>query len=396
MKPENVFLQRTEDGEEIVKIVDFGIAQLRTNDEVAASEPKRRRLTKTGMIFGTPEYMAPEQAGGRRADHRADVYAVGVILYEMFTGAVPFTGDSFVAVLTRTLQDPPPPMHEVAPDIAISGELQAAILCALGKTPEERPASMGELAHALLATPEGTRLKGTLAGTDVFARQSQMPQTTPQFVPQPEAPMGPAPPDRATGGTMLTSPGAGAVTLGARTASTQLVSAHTAAPRSTGSLGLVVSALVVLLLVAGGTGAWWVLRGAATAAAPEVPSAAPPASPRPSVAPPPSATAAPSAEVSAITTVTIRVETQPAGALVLKDGFQVCDDTPCSVTAAPNETLELEATKGPLRGKQKVLAQRDQTVQITLAAPVIRPKAPAANRLCEVEVDGLKILRPCN
>ncbi|HEV8247933.1 MAG TPA: serine/threonine-protein kinase, partial [Polyangiaceae bacterium] len=61
MKPENVFLQRTGDGEEIVKIVDFGIAQLRTNEEAAAGA-KQRRLTRTGMIFGTPEYMAPEQA----------------------------------------------------------------------------------------------------------------------------------------------------------------------------------------------------------------------------------------------------------------------------------------------------------------------------------------------
>ncbi|HMJ15050.1 MAG TPA: serine/threonine-protein kinase, partial [Polyangiaceae bacterium] len=60
LKPENVFIQRTGDGEEIVKIVDFGIAQLRSPEEAAQTEPKRRRLTRTGMIFGTPEYMAPE------------------------------------------------------------------------------------------------------------------------------------------------------------------------------------------------------------------------------------------------------------------------------------------------------------------------------------------------
>src|SRR5690606_17232828 len=100
MKPDNVFLQRTGDGEEIVKIVDFGIAQLRlTNEEEAKSAPRRRRLTKTGMIFGTPEYMAPEQAAGKKADQRVDVYAVGIILFEMLTGAVPFTSDSFMAVL---------------------------------------------------------------------------------------------------------------------------------------------------------------------------------------------------------------------------------------------------------------------------------------------------------
>src|SRR5262245_13931760 len=72
MKPENVFLQHTGDGEEIVKIVDFGIAQLRTNEEAAAASTKRR-LTRTGMIFGTPEYMAPEQAAGKKTDLRSDV-----------------------------------------------------------------------------------------------------------------------------------------------------------------------------------------------------------------------------------------------------------------------------------------------------------------------------------
>src|SRR5262245_3857539 len=79
LKPENVFLQRTSDGEEVVKIVDFGIAQLRDNEQ-AERESKQRRLTRTGMVFGTPEYMAPEQAEGQHADQRADVYALGVML----------------------------------------------------------------------------------------------------------------------------------------------------------------------------------------------------------------------------------------------------------------------------------------------------------------------------
>jgi hypothetical protein len=157
---------------------------------------------------------------------------------------------------------------------------------------------------------------------------------------------------------------------------------------------MVAGALGLWVLVSGGAGAWWLLRRTATAAAPEVASETPPPV-EPSVAPPPSATAPPSADVSAITTIAILVETEPAGALVLKDGFQVCDDTPCTVSATPNETLELVATKGRLTGKQKVLAQRDQTVQIKLAAPVVRRPPGGAQRLCEVEVDGLKILRPC-
>jgi hypothetical protein len=76
----------------------------------------------------------------------------------------------------------------------------------------------------------------------------------------------------------------------------------------------------------------------------------------------------------------------------MKNGFQVCDATPCEVTASVNETLELSGEKGPLKGKAKVLAQKDQRVTIKLAAVVAKPTGP---RMCEVEMDGLKILRPC-
>jgi hypothetical protein len=77
---------------------------------------------------------------------------------------------------------------------------------------------------------------------------------------------------------------------------------------------------------------------------------------------------------------------------LMKNGFQVCDATPCEVTASVNETLELAGEKGKLMGKAKVLAQKDQRVTIKLTAPVA---APPRARMCEVEIDGLKILRPC-
>src|SRR5512142_398291 len=162
MKPENVFLHRTQEGDEIVKIVDFGIAQLRGRDDQKQEPATRRRLTRTGVIFGTPEYMSPEQAAGRNADLRVDVYAVGVILYEMFTGAVPFTGDSFMAVLSAHLTQPIPPMRSWAPDLDISQELEAAVMKALAKNPDERYQSMSEFAQDLQQSPEG-RLAAPLA-----------------------------------------------------------------------------------------------------------------------------------------------------------------------------------------------------------------------------------------
>jgi len=97
--------------------------------------------------------------------------------------------------------------------------------------------------------------------------------------------------------------------------------------------------------------------------------------------------------------VHLSVVTEPAGATLQKDGFQVCDQTPCDVLAAPNETLELTAAKGTLKGSAKVLAQRDQRVSIRLggAAPRAAP-LPAASKMkpqCEVMVGDLKILRDC-
>jgi serine/threonine protein kinase len=159
MKPDNVFLVRTHDGEEQVKIVDFGIALLRTPDEEAKSQPQRRRLTKTGMIFGTPEYMAPEQAAGKKADERVDVYALGIILFEMFTGAVPFSGDSFMAVLAAHLNDPVPSMLHYRPDLDLSEEMHEVVAKALAKNPNERFASMLEFAKAIASTPEGQALQ---------------------------------------------------------------------------------------------------------------------------------------------------------------------------------------------------------------------------------------------
>ena len=138
LKPENVFLQVTADGEETVKIVDFGIAQLRSTEEAAATETSRRRLTRTGMIFGTPEYMSPEQAAGKQADLRVDIYATGIILFEMLTGAVPFTGDTFFAVLNSHMTAPLPPMRALNPDVVVSPELEAIISKALAKNPDER------------------------------------------------------------------------------------------------------------------------------------------------------------------------------------------------------------------------------------------------------------------
>jgi serine/threonine-protein kinase len=181
MKPENVFLCR-HGKTETVKIVDFGIAKLRAIGEGLEGGPKARRLTRAGAIFGTPEYMAPEQVEGTDVDARADVYAVGVMLYELLTGRVPFSGTSPVHTLTLVVRDPVPKFHDVDPTHDVSAMLEAVVMQALEKSPGARFASMDELAAALRSTPEAMELP--------------VPQVAPRLL-LPEVPLPPpAPPPR--------------------------------------------------------------------------------------------------------------------------------------------------------------------------------------------------------
>ena len=139
LKPENiVLLDAPEGSEEDVRIVDFGAAML----------AGATRLTKAGIVFGTPHYMSPEQAAGNPVDHRADIYSLGVIMYEMFTGKVPFEGDTYMGVLTQHLYVRPVPPSKVMPAASL-GALEAVILKALEKRAEERHQSMDELEEAV-------------------------------------------------------------------------------------------------------------------------------------------------------------------------------------------------------------------------------------------------------
>jgi serine/threonine protein kinase len=146
LKPENVFLIDRDGRHDFVKIVDFGIAKVTPPSGQAAGP----RLTRAGAVFGTPEYMAPEQAAGRTdTDGRADIYALGVIFYEMICGKVPHRGDSMVRTLAMQMLEPAEPPSKERPDLAIDDELEAVIMRALAKKREQRFQTMGELLEAL-------------------------------------------------------------------------------------------------------------------------------------------------------------------------------------------------------------------------------------------------------
>ncbi len=152
LKPENIFLIQADDGREVVKIVDFGIAQMKDMTGQGG-----KKLTQTGMIFGTPEYMSPEQAKGAAVDHRVDVYAVGVILYEMAAGRTPFIGDTFMGVLTQHLYEPAPAIFSLNPNAHITPEYESVIAKALAKDPDQRYQSMQELGDDLIRIRDGSR-----------------------------------------------------------------------------------------------------------------------------------------------------------------------------------------------------------------------------------------------
>jgi eukaryotic-like serine/threonine-protein kinase len=144
MKPENVYLIAREGRADFVKVLDFGIAKV-----VSADENDGPRLTQTGMIFGTPEYMSPEQAQGHPPDHRLDVYAVGCIMYQMLTGSVPFTADSFMGILTKHLIEAPVPPRQRRPELEIPADVEAICLRALEKDREKRWPDMDAFYRAL-------------------------------------------------------------------------------------------------------------------------------------------------------------------------------------------------------------------------------------------------------
>ncbi len=120
-----------------LKIIDFGLA----------SCAHQEGMTATGLILGTPEYMAPEQVAGKKVDERADIYSFGIILYEIFTGKVPFSGDSAIAVGFQQLREEPLRPSEINP--RISARLENVILKALRKSPDERYNSISEIREEL-------------------------------------------------------------------------------------------------------------------------------------------------------------------------------------------------------------------------------------------------------
>ena len=147
MKPDNVYLIRRGQETDFVKVLDFGIAK------VGGTSSK---LTKAGQVFGTPHYMSPEQCAGALVDPRTDVYATGVMLFEMLSGRVPFDADNLMGILTKHMYESPPSLRDLPTGGAVSVELEAVVARCLAKKADDRYGSMEELRSELDRLLQGT------------------------------------------------------------------------------------------------------------------------------------------------------------------------------------------------------------------------------------------------
>ena len=320
IKPENIFLIRRDGVDDFVKIVDFGIAKM---SDIETDGAPGRKLTKTGMIFGTPEYMSPEQAAGQELDHRVDVYALGIILYECLAGRVPFEGDTFMAVLTQHLFAELPPIVELNPNAEVSRELELVIRKALAKDPDDRYRDTEELAEAVTCALDGRLSRATV-------------KTPPSaFGPPSLSHLAPVP----------------------RRKTPRWVWATTAS-----------AVVAVLAWVALGPNSGQRSEADASEVSAEVsPPIEPVEAPEPLLA-----------DVEpALAFVNVHVATDPAGArIMLGDGSEACAAAPCTLAAERGSTLVIRAKLGKRRGRTAITPTQEETVLIELQAPKKSPPKP--------------------
>src|SRR5580692_1669314 len=157
LKPANIFLVEHGDETDFVKVLDFGLVKNVSGDG------KGEDLTQAGLFMGSPKYMAPEQIRGDRVDARTDIYALGIIMYEMITGKVPFDRPNSVNILMAHVNEEAPAMRQMNPNITLSPAFEETVMRCMAKDPDQRFRSMDEVLAALKRVGGGT-LTATVSG----------------------------------------------------------------------------------------------------------------------------------------------------------------------------------------------------------------------------------------
>jgi len=332
LKPDNIFLVERPNRPDFVKLLDFGVAKLGDPDGNAIQVG----TTAAGTIVGTPEYMSPEQASGQGVDWRTDIYALGVILYEMITGTVPFRARFFGEMVVKHLTIEPRPPSTLALPHAIPPALEELVLGLLRKNPDDRPQSMAAIAQRLRDISE------ELA-------EPPEPRITPRAITQRPEPRARSSPSHERAAF-------------AATESFESLTPLPAPPRRR-RLRLAFGAAALLAV---GCAAWLALHARTEPAAAATTR---PAEPSPEPAPP--------------REVVIEVRSTPPGATVrVADSGEVLGATPLTrhfARADGSVTVELEAA-GFAKGTQTIALSRDATIAVALAPlpPVPSAGKPAA------------------
>jgi serine/threonine-protein kinase len=174
LKPDNIMITTT-GGKDVVKVVDFGIAK------AVGADSGSQKVTKTGFVVGTPEYMSPEQLAGDQIDGRSDLYSLALVFYRMLTGASPFPADSQQETMIKRLTDDPVPLAQARPEVKFPDALQRVMDRALARTPADRYSQSSDFARDVRA------LSGTItgmvdidAGTQVVRTDDLKAPTVPQ------------------------------------------------------------------------------------------------------------------------------------------------------------------------------------------------------------------------
>jgi serine/threonine-protein kinase len=230
LKPDNIIVSAAAEGFR-VKVLDFGIAKLRDMSTTSAN------ITKTGAMMGTPHYMSPEQCMGEELDGRSDIYSLGIVLYEMLTGVVPFNSPVSSAVVVQHVTQPPPPLRAI--NVSVSPKVEAVVMSALEKQREARPQTPTELIERLEAA-----ISGPVTTYPSLISSANRPQQRPPSVAEPFVPV-----------TRLATPANDAMAT-----VTYRQNQSEAAPGATFGKRALLILGIVAFLAAIGAAAWWMLR----------------------------------------------------------------------------------------------------------------------------------------
>jgi serine/threonine protein kinase len=354
LKPANIFLVEHGDETDVVKVLDFGLVKN------VSADAKAEELTQTGLFMGSPKYMAPEQIRGDKVDARTDIYSLGVIMYEMLTGKVPFDRPNSVNILMAHVNEDAPPMRQMNPSIQVSPTMEETVARAMAKDPDQRFHSMDEVLASLKRIGGGAFTQ-TMTGleTGEFRALSDPPLSKSGSGPQL------SPLSIGSGAQVGYSLGTSDVgnlpsplSMPSSSPASHLMSQP--APRSASKGGVFVTAVVGAFAITGVIG--YVALHPVGARATAAPAAAPTI-----VAPVASETARPAAP----SLVKVRINTEPEGATVKEDGVELCSSTPCDILykgqdADPSREHKLTFVRPGYRVEARAVKAGDTPLSVKL------------------------------